>query len=41
MIQLSVDQLLDQITLADLVGSEHASAQLLHALMAQHTKVLS
>jgi Rrf2 family iron-sulfur cluster assembly transcriptional regulator len=41
MIQLSVDQLLDQITLTDLVGSEQTSLQLLHTLMAQHTKVLS
>lgn len=40
-IQLSVDQLLDQVTLADLVGSEHASGQLLNTLIAQRIKVLS
>jgi len=31
-IQLSVDQVLDQVTLADLMSSEQESSQLLHAL---------
>ncbi|MDB4922504.1 Rrf2 family transcriptional regulator [Mucilaginibacter sp.] len=40
-VQLSVDRLLDQVTLADLMSPEHTSVQLLHALIGQQTKVLS
>jgi Rrf2 family iron-sulfur cluster assembly transcriptional regulator len=38
MIQLSVDQLLDQVTLADLMSSEQLSGQLLSATVAQRVK---
>lgn len=41
MIQLSVDQLLDRMTLADLIGSEQSSTLVLNTLIAQHTKILS
>lgn len=36
MIQFSVDQLLDKISLSDLIGTEHKSASLLNHLLQQH-----
>jgi Rrf2 family iron-sulfur cluster assembly transcriptional regulator len=41
MIQLSVDQLLDQITLADLTGSEEASGKFLNVLLENQIKTIS
>ncbi|MDB5062245.1 MAG: hypothetical protein JWP67_2088, partial [Mucilaginibacter sp.] len=38
MIQLSVDQLLDQVTLADLINSEQRSGQMLNAIVVQDIK---
>ncbi|MFA6082885.1 Rrf2 family transcriptional regulator [Mucilaginibacter sp.] len=38
MIQLSVDQVLDQVTLNDLIGSEHGSTQLLNSMIEQTHK---
>lgn len=38
MIQHTVDQLLDKVTLADLTSSEEKSSQLLHAILEQSTK---
>jgi Rrf2 family iron-sulfur cluster assembly transcriptional regulator len=38
MIQLSVDQLLNQVTLADLINSEQRSGQMLNAIVVQDIK---
>lgn len=38
MIQYTVDQLLDKVTLADLTSSEEKSSQLLHAILEHSTK---
>lgn len=39
MVQITIDQLLDKITLADLIGSEMNADQVINSIIAQNTKI--